>query len=315
MKHLSVFAICVFCLFSARTQAPGDTRLVGLVAFSTNNYQDSLAGRDVYLTISRLLIQTKKFTVLEIEHRKETQEEIDRQKSAAFMDEDIVQRGKSLGARVLVIGFVKNAEIYQDQGHYSARVDYEVRFLDVESGKMIAASSFKGDSENMLNAGTKASKGLTKMILPTALAGKNWKSVYLASSALAAMSEADKKVIQGKLIDAIYATEPKVNAWIRNTFNFDLIFLKTLEEDKKKSVESVLIEGGEDIGMQKGTRLKMVLVTEIETSRGKIRDEEPIAELEIEEVWPQTSKCKVVSGGKKISEGIKNSNLRIVFNQ
>jgi len=94
----------------------------------------------------------------------------------------------------------------------------------------------------------------------------------------------------------------------------EALFLKALDEDKKKGVESVLIEGGEDIGMQQGARLKMVLVTETETSRGKIRDEEPIAELQIEEVRAQTSKCKVISGGKKILEGSENKNLRIVFN-
>ncbi|HEX9511111.1 MAG TPA: hypothetical protein VF939_11565 [Puia sp.] len=315
MKKLPItlFALCT--ILFAQAQDAQDTRLVGVVAFATNTYQDSLAAKDVYATISRLLIQTKRFTVLEIDKWKQTQEEIDRQKGTAFIEQDIVAKGKSLGARILVIGFVKNAELYQDQGLYSARVDYEVRFLDVETGKMIAASSFKGDSETMMNAGAKASKGLTRMIMPSVITGRgNWKSIYLASSAFAAMSDADKKAIKGKLVDAIEATSGKVNAWIRSTFNFNLLFLKAMDEDKKKGVQSVLIEGGEDIGMQEGARLKMVLVTETETSRGRIRDEEPIAELQVEEVRAQTSKCRVISGGKRIIEGSESKNLRIVFN-
>jgi hypothetical protein len=315
MKKLPITLLALCGSLFIQAQEPQDTRLVGIVAFASNTYQDSLAAKDVYLIMSRLLIQTKRFTVLEIDRWKQTQDEIDRQKGSAFIEQDIVAKGKSLGARILVIGFVKNAEIYQDQGLFSARADYEVRFLDVETGKMIAASSFKGDSENMSNAGAKASKALTRLIMPSALTGKgNWKSIYFASSAFAALSDADKKAIKGKLVDAIEATSPKVNAWIRNSFNFNLFFMKALDDDKKKGVQNVLIEGGEDIGMQEGTRLKMVLVTELETSHGKIRDEEPVAELQVDEVRAQTSKCKVINGGKRIMEEAEKKNLRIVFN-
>jgi hypothetical protein len=317
MLKMRKFIIAVPFLFSTlciQAQEPLDTRLVGIASFAPSTYQDSLAAKFVYATVSRLLVQTKRFTVLEVGEWKRTQEEIDRQKGAAFMERDIIENGKSLGARILVFGYVKNAELYQDAGMYSARVDYELRFIDVESGKSIAAASFKGDSETMLNKGAKLGKGLKNIIMPVAFAGRNWKTVYLASSGLSAMSEADKKAINGKLVDAIESTVARVNSWIRNTFNFNLLFMKALDDDKKKGVQYVLVEGGEDVGMEEGYKLKMVLVTETESSRGKIRDEEPIAELEIEEVRAQTSKCKVINGGKKVIEVAENKNLRIVFN-
>jgi|GEM_PF-1876097 len=312
----SILAFMLSLLFvSIRAQEPQDTRVVGIVAFATTNYQDSLAARMVYGTVSRLMVQTRRFTVLEVDKWKKTQDEIDRQKGSAFIEQDIIQSGKSLGARILVIGYVKNAELYHDGEIYAARVDFELRFIDVETGKSIAAASFKGDSENMLNTGSKAGKTISKMILPGLITGQEkWKTLYLASSGLSAMSEADKKAITGKMVDAIESTSGKVNAWIRNTFDFNLLFLKTMEEDKKKGVEYVLVEGGEDIGMQQGYKLKLVLVTETETSRGRIRDEEPLAELQIEEVRAQTSKCKVISGGKKIGDQVDNKGLRVVFN-
>jgi hypothetical protein len=74
-----------------------------------------------------------------------------------------------------------------------------------------------------------------------------------------------------------------------------------------------LIEGGEDIGMKTGCKLKMVLVTEMNSSRGKIRDEEPVADLVVDEIRAQTSKCKVVKGGKRINEEVKKENMRIIF--
>jgi len=313
-KSILAFALCLL-LVSVQAQEPQDTRVVGIVAFATNTYQDSLAAKMIYATVSRLMVQTKRFTVLEVDKWKKTQDEIDRQKGEAFIEQDIIQSGKSLGARILAIGYVKNAELYQDGNMYAARVDFELRFVDVETGKSIAASSFKGDSENMLNTGNKAGKAVARIIGPSIITGqRNWKTLYLASSGLSAMSEADKKVIKGKMVDAIESTAGKVNGWIRNTFNFNLLFLKAMEEDKKKGVEYVLVEGGEDIGMQEGYKLKLVLVTETETSRGRIRDEEPVAELQIEEVRAQTSKCKVINGGKKIGEQVDNKGLRVVFN-
>jgi len=315
MKQTALAIYFLSLTLFVHAQEVQDVRMVGIVAFATNTFQDSLAAKNVYAAVSRLLVQTKRFTVLEVPQWKQTQEEIDRQKDAGFMERQIIEKGKSLGAKILVIGFVKNSELYQDAGIYSARVDYELRFLDIETGKSIAASSFKGDSETLMNTGAKVGKGLSKLVLPSMLTGKgNWKSMYLASSAFSALSDADKGAINGKLVDAIETTAGRVNTWVRNTFNFNLLFLKTVEEDKKKGVQHVLIEGGEDIGMQEGWKLKMVLVTETETSKGKIRDEEPIAELQIEEVRAQTSKCKVVSGGKRVTEGSESKNMRIVFN-
>jgi hypothetical protein len=86
-----------------------------------------------------------------------------------------------------------------------------------------------------------------------------------------------------------------------------------LDEDKKNGAENVLIEGGENIAMKKGCKLKTILVTQIETASGQIQDEEPVAELEVIEVRAQTSKCRVMKGGRKLLEEKESKNMRIVF--
>jgi hypothetical protein len=314
MKRIAFVAAMLLNMLLLSAQDVQDNRMVGIVSFASNKLSDSIAAKNIYATVARTLVQTKRFTVLEINEWKKTQEEIDRQKDAAFLDQPIIEKGKSLGAQILAIGMVKNAEIYQDGGLYAVRVDYELKFVNVQNGKSIAAAKFKGDSENFANASSKASKALSKLIMPSVLTGKgNWKTTYLASAGFSALSESDKNAIVGKMVDAIEATAGGLNAWIRNTFDFNLLFLKVLEEDKK-GVKSVLIEGGNDINMQAGCKLKMVMVTETETARGKIRDEEPVAELEVEEVRAQTAKCKVTSGNKKVLESTQSKNLRIVFN-
>jgi hypothetical protein len=315
MKTFALFLLSVCTALMLKAQDVLDNRVVGIVAFSSGRTQDSIAAKDVYAAVGRILVQTKRFTILDVPEWKKTQDEMDRQKGEAFMEQSIISMGKSLGAKVLVIGSVKNAEVYQDNMHYAARVDYEVKFVDVQNGKSLAASAFKGDSEDFTNISSKASKGLQKMIMPSILTSRgNWKTMYFTSSAFAALSEADKNTIMGKLIDAIESTTGKFNAWVRTTFNFNLLCLGASDEDKKKGFQHVLIEGGTDISIKQGDRLSLVLITEMETSRGKIRDESPVADLQVEEVHAQTSQCKVTNGGKKI-DGSKDqiARYRVVF--
>lgn len=319
MKALTLFfsAALTTGLLTTKAQDVLDTRVVGIVAFSSGSTQDSLAAKDVNATAARVLVQTQRFTILDVSEWKKTQQEIDRQKDAAFMERDIIQKGKSLGAKVLVIGTVKNAEIYKDNEHYAARVDYEIKFVDVESNKSIAASSFTGDSETFANMGSKASKALGKIVAPSYFTGKgNWKALALTSGALAGMSEVDKNTVMGKLIDAIEHTAPSLNAWIRGTFGINLLCLAVSDQDNKKGFQHVLIEGGNNINMSKGDELTLVIINQMETARGKIQDEATVASLEVEEVRAQTSQCKVTSGGKNISaDKDQISKYRVVFKQ
>jgi len=316
-KHVTLcFLLLTSCLHKVYTQDLQDARMVGILSFGTHDYEDSIAAKNIYSAVSRILVQTKRFTVMEMDKWQMTQEEIDRQQSAGFLDRDIIQRGKSLGAQVLIVGFVKNAEVYYKDGNYAARVDYELKYIDVETGKTIAAAAFTGDSDNKLaaKAGNLA-KGIKERAGSLLFRSyEGYKAAAISDAALKVLSNSDKEDVHGKTIDAIEASAAHLRSWIHKTFDFSLLLLQTLDEDKKKGFQSVLVEGGEDIGLKKGLKLKMVLVTIMETSRGKIRDEEPIAELEVQEVRAQTSKCKVLSGGKRIQEVAQNKNMRIVFN-
>jgi len=313
-KTIAFLVSITICSHSLQAQELQDKRMVGILAFATNKWQDSIAARNIYAAVSRVLIQTKRFTVIEIDKWSLTQDEIERQRKAGFLERDVIQQGKSLGAQILIVGFVKNVETYQNNGKYAARVDYELKYIEVETGKSIAAGTFTGDSENFNNTVKTVGQGLGS--LPFYSVGyKNYKTLSLAGSALTTLSETEKHDIQGKTIDAIEESADRVNAWVHKTFNFSLLLLQAKEDEKKKGVvQEVLVEGGEDIGMKKGFKLKMVLVTDIETPKGKIRDEEPVAELQVDEVRAETSKCTVTKGGKRIQEASQNKNMRIVFN-
>jgi hypothetical protein len=287
-------------------------KVVGIVPFSANSYQDSAAAKNIYAAVGRLLVQTKRFTLLEMEKWKFTQDEIRRQTEPAFLETNIIEKGKSLGAQILVLGAVKNAEVFYEEGDHVARIDYEMRFIDVETGKSIAAQAFSGDSRKMHATVSNSIKDLKPSV--TRLLGINeGKTAEVSNVLLEKISKADSKGAEGKTINAIEKTLGSVNTWIRNTFGVYLTFLKVLDEDKRGGVESILIAGGENIAMKEGAKLKTVLVTEIATPNGPVRDEELVAQLEVVEVRPETSKCKVIKGGKRMSEERENKNMKIKF--
>ncbi|SFE17928.1 Peptidoglycan-synthase activator LpoB [Chitinophaga sp. CF118] len=305
-----------FLFFSQvlNAQDLNDTKVAGIVPFAANSFQDSIAAKDIYAAVARIMIQTKRFTLLEIEKWKLVQEEIRRQKGKAFMESKIIDEGKSLGAQILIFGTVKNAEIYQEKKQYIARVDYEVKCIDVLTGKSIAAQSFTGNSEDYTNVSAEIANGLRNMIpvIRQRRSGSEEK-VVLTETVFETLSETDKGSIKGKMFEAIEESIGRVNGWIRNTFGMYLPFLRVMDEDKRNGAENILIEGGENIAMRKGCKLKTVLITQIEKDGRQIRDEEPIAELEVIEVRAQTSKCKVVKGGKRMVEEKESKNIRIVF--
>lgn len=311
----TILLICLVCIIHRlAAQDLQDTRIIGVLSFSANTWQDSVAARNIYAVVSRILIQTKRFSVIDFDKWKLTQDEIERQRDAGFLERDIISQGRSLGADGLIVAFVKNTETYKEGSNFAARVDFELKYVDVQTGKSIAAASFTGDSEkfNDLGMGGKISS-LSFGNALLASGKRNWTRATLLSIAVDALSKSDIQDITGKTIDAIEESTGRVKAWVNRTFDLSLMFLQALDEDKKKGIQSVLIQGGDDVGMKRGYKLKMVLVTDIKTASGRIRDEEPIADLVVKEVRAQTALCTVVRGGKRIVEVSQNKNMRIVF--
>jgi hypothetical protein len=308
-KGLLLFLLLIVAPHLLYSQV-NEMKVVGIVPFSTTSYQDSIAAKNIYSTVARILVQTKRFTLLEIEKWKQTQEEIGRQKGTAFMESRIIDQGKSLGAQLLVFGAVKNAKAFRDEnGADVVRVDYDIKFVDVETGKTIASQYFSGDSKSSVVEITKGVKSLSAIGHILKMKDKNAEA---ASSVIDKLNASDPGSVEGKLVNAIEKTSGKLNKWICNTFGLYLAFLKVTDEDDKQ-VSQVLIEGGENIDLKEGSKLRAVVATEMDTPGGKVRDEELIAKLEVVEVRPQTSKCKVVNGGKKMQAEKGNKNLRIVL--
>ncbi len=307
--------VLLFALFlsaaTPRLQAQG-MKVVGIVPFTANSYQDSLAAKNIYATIATILVQTRRFKMLEMEKWTQLQDEIQRQKGKAFLETDIIAQGKSLGAQVLVFGSVTSAELYKEDDQYVAQVTYNMRFVDVATGTHIAAETFSGDSRSVTTKVASRIKSLNPLIDKVAGTNNNTKGAVIAKSMVQNLPATESKSVEQKTMVAIDKTAEPVRAWIRNTFGLHLAFLKVLNEENG-SVKNILIEGGEDLDLRRGRKLKSIVVTEMETGNGIVRDEEVVAQLEVVEVRPQTSKCKVLEGGTRMREEKENKHMRIVL--
>ena len=297
-------------ILHAQTPSSQDSKMVGIVAFSVDGGADSVSAKSINDMVSRVLTKTRRFVVLDVAEWRKTQDEIARQRGAAFLESKMVRKGKTMGAKVLVVGYIKNAEIYPQDNHYGARVDYDVKFIDVETARTLAEESFTGDSEKGTTAKSAATlAGVSKAMDPRG----DGKAFSFGSALFSGMTGANKKVVRGKIMDAIESSAASLNSWVRNTFKFDINYLQSMDLDKRKGVQHVMIEGGDDMGMRVGTPLKVVEISEIIENGRTIKAERTIAELEIAEVNSETSICKVLSGGKDLIGNIKEKHWHIVF--
>jgi len=268
-----------------------------------------MAAKNIYAAVARVLVQTKRFTMLEVDKRYLAEAEKKAETGVEFLESKIIEQGKSLGAQILVFGAVKNAEVRQEGRQAVARIDYEMRFMDVETGKSLAAQAFSGDSKEKV---TRLSDKVGGFRTTLGKIVKNEKTKEIAGSVLDDLSNANTESEEGKTIMAIESTMKDVGTWVRGTFHLYLS-MKIPEKDNSSEVTDVIIEGGKNMNMQNGCKMQIVLVSEMETADGKIMDEEPLAQLEVVEVRNQTSKCRVLNGGKRIREETANKNMRVIF--
>jgi hypothetical protein len=287
-----------------------DMKVVGIVPFTAISYSDSLAAKDIYSTVARVLAQTKRFSLLELDKWSQLQDEITRQKGAAFMESKIVDQGKSLGAQILIFGAVREARYHEEYKEQIVTVSFDLKFVDVATNKTIASQTFSADSKT---AAIQMAKNVQNFAKLTKVLNVQDDNVNAANKVLSNADFTNPKSVEEKFLMAVEKTSTPINKWVRSTFGLYLSMLKVTNEDDKQ-VSEILIEGGENIGIKEGDKLKTILATEIVTASGnKVKDEEAIAEIQVIEIRPQTAKCKVLSGGKKLLTEKANKDLEIVL--
>jgi hypothetical protein len=253
--------VSLFCLLSSLLgYSQTDLKpIVGVAEFTSE--ADSKYSAAVAEKVVQVVTNTRRFTVVDRTSYDKVKEELEFQKSEAFLDsENTVKQDVALAAQFIIAGHVVKMSVYAMKNNdgsvngYKASTAFTLKVNDVETGKTTESESFQ----------TKVSP--------------------LMLSPESAVNEALKSV------------EPELDEYFVKTFPLTTKIVKVLTS-KKDAATTVLIAGGRAFGFKEGDKLT---VERIEMLDGKPYPSE-IGELKVIKIaGDDFSECNVSKGGRDI---------------
>jgi hypothetical protein len=258
MKQFIVSSFCLLGSLAGYSQTEMKP-VVGVAQFTSE--VDSKYSAAVAEKVVQVVTGTRRFTMVDRTSYDKVKEELEFQKSEAFLDsKNTVKQDVALAAQYLIVGHIVKMSVYAMKNSdgtvsgYKASTSFTLKVNDVESGTTTEAESFQ----------TKVSP--------------------LMLSPESAVSEALKSV------------ETELNGYFIKTFPLTTKIVKILTV-KKDAATVALISGGRSFGFKEGDRLT---VEKIELLDGKPYPTE-IGELKIAKIaGDDFSECNVTKGGKEI---------------
>jgi hypothetical protein len=233
--------------------------VVGVAKFTSE--VDSPFASSVAEKVVQIVTNTRRFTVVDRTSYDRVKEELEFQKTEAFIDsKNTVKQDVALAAQHIIIGHLIKMNIYTMKNPdgsvngYKASAAFTLKVNDVESGKTTEAESFQ------------------TAVSPLALSKEQ------------------------AVNQALQSVEPALNTYFVITFPLVTKIVKILET-KKDAAATILIAGGRTFGFKEGDRL---IVEHIEMLEGSPYPTK-VGELKVTKIaGDDFSECKVEKGGKEI---------------
>lgn len=150
MKRLIIAAIMAACAFGGHAQPDDDDRMVVGVAWFTGGDGSPYTGL-VTEKVVEMLTNSKRFRVVDRTSRDKINEELELQKSEAFIDsENLVEQDVAVAAEKLLTGEIVKIPVYRMKNKdgsvrgYKASVAFQMKVVDVATGLSTEATSFEG---------------------------------------------------------------------------------------------------------------------------------------------------------------------------
>jgi hypothetical protein len=258
MKRLVFVIICLLNSYWGSSQT--DSRFVVGVAEFTSEVDSKYSGA-VAEKVVQVVTNTKRFNVVDRTSYDKVKQELELQKTEAFLDsKNTVKQDAALAAEYMIIGHIIKMSVYAMKNPdgsvngYKASVAFTLKVNEVETSKTTEAESFQTEVSPL-------------MLSP-----------------------------ESAVNEALRSIEPNLTAYFNKTFPLITKISKILTTEKDKA-ESVLIAGGKDFGFKEGDKL---IVEKIEIIEGKQYPSQ-IGEIKITKIAGNDfSECTVSSGGKEI---------------
>lgn len=250
--RIFLFFICLF-VYSLNGYTQIDTRpVVGVARFACDEV-DTYAGL-VTEKVVEMLTNTKRFQVVDRTSYEKVHQELEFQKTEAFIDsKSTVEQGVAVAAEKMITGHITKIPVYAIRNQngsvkgYKASVAFQMKVVDVSSGLSTEATSFEGKASNL-------------MLSP-----------------------------ESAVTQAMASLQFELDEYFRKNFPVSAKILKLLEV-KKDVAAIVLINAGKEQGLKVGDKLT---VERIEMLEGKPYPTK-ISELEVVKLSGDSfSECKV----------------------
>lgn len=247
--------------------------LIGIVPFkssSNNNSYYSSNSNSEYKTaiqdaVSDAFLKTKRFSLVEREKMDQLNTEKNLQKNEDFIDGQVIEQSKSLGAQYIVLGNISKANLEQKQSSvpyigtttsYVANIAFSIRVVDVSTGEIIASNSFN-----------KSSKGKTAFE------------------------------------DALNEIKPQIEIFIKENFKIIASIASIEEKNSTGDATKVLISGGSSTGVAVKNQFKVYEVSELVVDGKKLTRKKTIGKIIVASVEDENfSICTVTEGGADITK-------------
>ena len=153
-----ILSVIFLFVYGTSCHAQAESRpVVGVAEFSCD--EESPYTRLVTEKVVEMLTNTHRFTVVDRTSRDKVEEELELQKSEAFLDsKNLAQQDAALGASMLVTGHIVKIPVYRVHNGdgsvrgYKASVAFQLKVVDVSTGISNEAQSFQGKtSKEMLS--------------------------------------------------------------------------------------------------------------------------------------------------------------------
>ncbi len=255
------FTFAIFCLVNSLIgYSQTDSKPVVGVAEFTKEVESKYAS-SVAEKVVQVVTNTKRFIVVDRTSYDKVKQELEFQKSEAFLDsKNTVKQDAALAAQYMIIGHIVKMSVYAMKNPdgsvngYKASTAFTLKVNDVETGKTTEAESFQTE------------------VSPIMLSPES------------AVNEALKSI------------EPQLTSYFIKTFPLTTKISKVLTS-KKDAATTVLIAGGKAFGFKEGDKLT---VEKIEMIDGKPYPSQ-IGEIKIIKIaGDDFSECSVSDGGKEI---------------
>lgn len=222
---------------------------------------DSKYASAVAEKVVEVVTNSRRFTVVDRTSYDKVKEELEFQKTEAFLDsKDLAKQDMLLAAQFMIIGHIAKMSIYAmkntdgSTNGYKASSAFTLKVNDVESGKTTEAESFQTSVSPL-------------MLSP-----------------------------ESAVAEALKSIEANLSSYFKKTFPLTTKISKILTT-KKEAVKTILIAGGKSYGFKVGDKLN---VEKLEMIDGKSYPSQ-IGQLKVTKIAGENfSECAVSDGGKEI---------------